>query len=316
MLSPGFTLPEDQAVRLARYMVARWGGDPVLWILAGDGDYRGPKADRWKRIGRAVFGNRPHAPVTLHPQGMQWNMDEFQDEAWLDIAGYQSCHFDNSDAYAWLIEGAPATDWKRVPSRPIINLEPNYEDIGALDSGRRFTDLDVRRALYRSLLVAPTAGVTYGAHGVWDWSDGERVAAGHEGFSKPQSWRAALQFAGAQQVKILAQLFTAMEWWKLVPAPGMIAVQPYPAHKADDAVAARTENGACAVVYVPKGPAIQLNTLSLAPRLRLSWCNVRTGEILTGAEEVERTANLRLTLPDEGDWLIWFHMPVTTAASG
>ncbi|HTG45082.1 MAG TPA: DUF5060 domain-containing protein, partial [Verrucomicrobiae bacterium] len=34
-VSPGFALTEDQAIVLARYMVARWGANDVAWILGG-----------------------------------------------------------------------------------------------------------------------------------------------------------------------------------------------------------------------------------------------------------------------------------------
>ena len=87
--NPGFALPEDQAILLARYMVARWGAHDVVWILNGDGDYRGAKAERWRRIGQAVFGEREHAPVVLHPNGMNIPTEEFRDQSWLDITGYQ-----------------------------------------------------------------------------------------------------------------------------------------------------------------------------------------------------------------------------------
>jgi hypothetical protein len=53
--SPAAVLSDDDLIRLARYLVARWGAYQVVWILGGDGDYRGEKAERWKRIGRAVF---------------------------------------------------------------------------------------------------------------------------------------------------------------------------------------------------------------------------------------------------------------------
>ena len=80
-VEPGVSLPDEQAILLARYMLARWGANNVLWILAGDGDYRGPNAQKWKKIGRAVFGDIPqHAPVTMHPGGMQWVWEEFKDE--------------------------------------------------------------------------------------------------------------------------------------------------------------------------------------------------------------------------------------------
>ena len=78
--NPGATLPEDQAILLARYMVARWGTDPVAWCLPGDGPYQGEQAERWRRIGQAVFGDISHAPVTLHPNAQQW-IGNFKDEA-------------------------------------------------------------------------------------------------------------------------------------------------------------------------------------------------------------------------------------------
>jgi hypothetical protein len=39
--NPGAVLPENQAILLARYMVARWGADAVAWFLPGDADYQG-----------------------------------------------------------------------------------------------------------------------------------------------------------------------------------------------------------------------------------------------------------------------------------
>jgi hypothetical protein len=85
-VNPGLSLPVEQATLLAEYMVARWDAYDVVWILPGDGDYRGEKAQRWKQIGRSVFGSRPHAPVSLHPAGQQWNLNEFIEESWLDIS--------------------------------------------------------------------------------------------------------------------------------------------------------------------------------------------------------------------------------------
>jgi len=40
-LSPGYYLPIDEAVLLADYIVARYQGNQVIWILGGDGQYYG-----------------------------------------------------------------------------------------------------------------------------------------------------------------------------------------------------------------------------------------------------------------------------------
>ena len=58
----GMELSEADIVKLVRYQVARYGSHHVLWLLAGDNSYKPEQAQRWQRIGRAVFGGRPHAP--------------------------------------------------------------------------------------------------------------------------------------------------------------------------------------------------------------------------------------------------------------
>ena len=204
-LDPGTGLPEAQAARLARYMVARWGDVPSVWILNGDGDYRGAGAARWHRIGRAVFGDRPHAPVAIHPGGRWWVQDEFLDEPWLDIVGYQSGHSIDDPSLAWLVTGPPATDWRREPARVLLNLEPPYENHNdmARQGTQRIDAFAVRRALYTSLLITPTAGVSYGGHGVWGWDDGTRPPTAHDNTGIPLAWQEALLLPAAEQIRHL-----------------------------------------------------------------------------------------------------------------
>ena len=49
---PSHELSERDAIRLGKYIVARWGAHNVVWILAGDGVYLGKRAERmaenWK----------------------------------------------------------------------------------------------------------------------------------------------------------------------------------------------------------------------------------------------------------------------------
>ncbi len=72
-------LPDDQAELLVRYVVARWGAEPVVWLLAFEGDASGKNVGRWKSIGQSVFGSRAHAPVILYPGETQWLLDEFRE---------------------------------------------------------------------------------------------------------------------------------------------------------------------------------------------------------------------------------------------
>src|SRR5204863_7709424 len=83
-----------------------------------------------------------------------------------------------------------------------------------------------RRALYWSLLTTPTAGVTYGGHGVWGWDDGKNPPTDHAGTGTPMPWQKALLMPGAEQMPQLVDFFTSLEFGKLRPTPVFVVNQP------------------------------------------------------------------------------------------
>ena len=220
--NPGRSLPEDQLVLLGRYMVARWGAYPCVWLLAGDGYYEGKSAEKWKRVGRAIFRDRPESVVSMHPCGRSWVGEEFRREPWFDFIGYQSGHDDSDSSLRRLVQGPPATGWRKEPHCPVVNLEPNYEGIVGYTRRHIFRSREVRRACFWSLLVAPPAGVTYGAQGVWSWQEKAGSVRNHPSSGTARLWREAMNLPGSAQMKYLAALFRSVEWWKLRPAKGLV----------------------------------------------------------------------------------------------
>ncbi len=301
-VNPGFSLPEDQAVRLAQYMIARWQGHDVVWILPGDGDYRGAKADKWKRIGRAVFADGQYAPVVVHPGGMHWILDEFKDEPWVNVHGYQSGHGDGEATLRWMVEGPPATDWTREPVRPFINLEPPYEYHRAYQSKQPISPHTVRRAVYWSLLNAPTAGVSYGGHGVWGWDDGTQTPTDHAGSGIPLPWQKALVMPGAEQMAHVAALFTSIDFWKLRPAPELLAGQPGAGAVERFVTVAASPGRDLVVAYTPASASISLTADAVA-RSRATWHDPRTGT-RTSARGEPGEGHVRFDAPGEGDWVL------------
>jgi len=300
--NPGHALPDDQAILLARYMVARWQANAVVWILNGDGDYEGEKAERWGRIGRGVFGDRPHAPVALHPRSKVFLAKEFENEDWLDIVGYQSGHHDDNDGRRWIVSGPISQEWSNPPPRIIINLEPCYENHVAYQTGQPFTPLAVRRACYWSLMNAPTAGVTYGGHGVWGWDDGSGPPCDHPNTGTPFPWQEALLMPGAEQMAHLADTMTSLHWWKLRPAPELVAMQPGEADTRRFISACRSPDGDLAIIYVPEDRSVELCLDGLPRTLQATWVNPRTGE-RTPVGPITGIRVQRLQTPDEGDWM-------------
>ena len=297
-IDPGRTLPENDAIRLARYIVARWGAHQVVWILGGDGNYSGDRYERWKHIGRETFKDRHDRLVTMHPS--RWPGEEYRRETWFDFFGYQSGHGDSKENLQWLVTGAPAQDWRKDPPRPIVNLEPNYEEITTYHSKTPIKADRVRRALYWSLLVSPTAGVTYGHNGIWPWSEVREEPLNHAGEAPP--WHESMHTEGIVSVEHLKKFFASLPWWRLMPAQELLAEQPGEREPELFVAAAKTDNGDAAVVYMPKGGSVTIRTDSLKRPSVARWFNPRTGE-LTEAGEITG-AKAQFTTPDGNDWVL------------
>jgi len=300
-VDPGQTVAEDQLIILAKYMVARYGAHQVIWFLGGDGNYMGERAEMWKRIGRAVFGDDYDRLVTMHPGGMQWVDDEFRHEKWFSFNGYQSGHGDDDQTLRWLCEGPPAKDWKKEPHHPYINLEPNYEGHVSYQSRKMISDRDVRRAGYWSLLVSPTAGLTYGVHGVWSWQLEEGAPMDHEGSGVAKAWYDAMELPGSSQMKHLKDFFSSIKWWELVPSPELL-VEPQGTDNPRKFVAsAKSEN--CAVLYLTEGIEIEINMRLINGAKIARWFDPRTGE---WSESLKvRDGIEAFGAPDGEDWVLW-----------
>ncbi|HSB61486.1 MAG TPA: DUF4038 domain-containing protein [Vicinamibacteria bacterium] len=303
-MNPGQLLPDDQIVVLARHMVARWGSHHVVFFLAGDGDYRDERAERWRRIGRAVFGEEaPPWLVTMHPGGRMWVYDEFRGEPWFAFNGYQSGHGDGPDSLRWLTEGPPAREWRKVPAHPHVNLEPNYEAHVARPSGTVFDDRDVRRAAYWSLLVAPPAGVSYGAHGVWSWETKPRPPMTHPYTGTARPWREAVGLPGAASMKVLRDLLAGLAWWELRPDPELLAEQPGAAAPERFAAAARSGSGDAALVYLPEGGRVALRMERFPRAMSAEWVDPATGRKRPAGEVPNRGTRAFEASPDH-DWVL------------
>lgn len=292
---PGLTLSDAEALRLTRYMVARWGAWNVVWFLAGDGNYGGPRAERWRTLGRAALTDCDRA-ATMHPGGGQWITEEFRNEPWYTFAGYQSGHSDSEATQRWLVSGPPANGWKGEPRLPVINLEPCYEAIGA----RPIPAYPVRKALYRSLLNAPTAGVSYGHHGIWPWTETPEVPLNHPGSGVSIRWSDALRAEGATNVQHLSWFFRSIRWWTLDPDRSLL-IEPSDL-PSQFISASRSQAGDLAVIYMPSGGELRLDTKQLKRNAAVEWLNPRTGA-RTRAGRVTGTS-LALTAPDADDWVL------------
>ncbi len=300
--NPGYSLPEDQKIVLAEYMVARYGAHQVIWFLGGDGNYNGENAETWKRVGRAVFNEDQHRLATMHVCGRSWIGKEFRNEPWFSFIGYQSGHGDDEGTFRWLNQGPPATEWNNKPGLPVINTEPNYEAHNGYTYRKVHNDHSVRRAAYWSLLVSPTAGVTYGGQGIWGWHTKVQAPADHISTGLGSPWYIAKDLPGALSMKYLHEFFKSIEWWRLIPAQEVLTEQPGKEDASKFIAAAKSEAGDLLVVYLPEGGPVTLKTDSLKKDLVARWYHPRTG----GWLDAGKVAKPRQTFEtaDKNDWIL------------
>jgi len=298
-LSPGYALPQEEAIKLAKYMVARYGAHHVVWFLGGDGLYVSLFEQRWKNIGQAVFGEEHPGVVAQHPMGRSWIGDAYADEDWLDVVGYQSSHGIGSGTIDWINKGPMKKKWHKLPARPLINLEPCYEEIYF-----RTTDTHVRNASYWSLFATPVAGISYGANGIWPWiRKGEKIL-NHGSLSEesPSTWRESMNFPGSLQMGYLAKFIQQFKWWELKPDHELLTQQPGEQQSEHYVSLLRTDDYSTILVYTPLQTAIELrNPQNIDYKAR--WFNPVKNSYTEA--ELKSAGNLvQATPPAEGDWVL------------
>ena len=292
-LSPGFQLAQPEAILLAKYLVARYGAYHIVTLPRSDGLYVSIYENRWKNIGRSVFSENPPGVVALHPMGRSWVGDAYAGEEWVDIIGYQSGHSANQSSVEYITKGSATRQWNQLPPRPIINMEPCYEEIF-----HSITAKDVRNAAYWSLFGTPVAGVTYGANGIWPWIRKGETILNHGELSRQSvsSWQESIDLPGSQQVSYLAEFIQQFDWWKLRPDTYLLLNQPGDQHYDYFVSAVRTEDYTTLLFYIPH-PAILLeikNHYQLS--YKAQWYNPVTNKYM-GKFELTSNKTLQITPP-------------------
>ncbi|HEY3343180.1 MAG TPA: putative collagen-binding domain-containing protein, partial [Anaerolineae bacterium] len=95
---------------------------------------------------------------------------------------------------------------------------------------------------------------------------------------------------------ILRRLFTARDWWNMVPDQSLIADQPVPGSTLN--ASARSASGDWAIVYLsrPATVSIRLNKLSSLKSCHARWVDPRTGD-RTGPIDLHGQSTPRFSTP-------------------
>lgn len=248
----GFVLALMGAAKMKkhwRYLIARWGAQPVVWCLAGEGsaphfltpaqagggttphaamespacgEYKGHHYEGnallkrgWTEVGRYVRSIDPyHHPLSIHPPNIA--RDTVEDDTLLDFDMLQTGHADRASIPNTLTD--VTGELARTPHMPVLVAEACFE--GILEASRQ----EVQRFLFWACILSGAAGHSYGADGIWQVNTPDQPFGPSGSSPNGQAWgdtpwQTAYQYEGGKQIGIGKELLCRYPWWRFEPHP-------------------------------------------------------------------------------------------------
>ena len=197
--------PEDYA-RYCRYLVARYGARPAVYLVGADGAGTEPQIEAG---GREVQRSDAYGqPTGIHYRPHARN-DAHQSADWLDFQWCQTGH------EAEHVPERLADMWRNQPAKAIMNGEPTYEHSGRLGKGAGWWQ---GHEAWSNLCAGGVMGVAYGAGSLWQWLV-RADEPGHEPYFRAAGagWREALDFEGSRYVGLVGTILAGLPTTNLHP---------------------------------------------------------------------------------------------------
>ena len=162
----GPVVPTEEYARYCRYLVARYGARPAIYLVGADGSGTEPQVEaggvevqRWDAYGQPTgIHYQPHSTADAH-----------QAAEWLD---FQSCQTGHQGDH---VPDRVANLWRNEPHKAVMNGEPTYEETVRPGNGAGWWQ---GHEAWSNLCAGGTMGVVYGAGSLWQW----RVRPDEPGF--------------------------------------------------------------------------------------------------------------------------------------
>ena len=202
----GTVVPPAEYARYCRYLVARYGARPAIYLVGADGSgYEaqvpagGEEVERWDAYGQ---------PTGIHYRSHADNR-AWQDAPWLDFQWCQTGHIGEH------VPERVADMWRNTPAKGVANGEPTYEHMG--EEGRAAGWWQGHEA-WANLCAGGTMGLVYGAGSLWQWRL-HRDEPGYQDWCHDASrgWREALDFEGSRYVGAIARILDGLPLADMAP---------------------------------------------------------------------------------------------------
>lgn len=287
----GRTIEPEEYVRYCKYLLARYGSNPAIWLLGGDHNGKDP--------GVLESGEMMQEwDCYSQPTGIHYNPcddyladwadgDEshcfhynksFQEEEWLDFQWAQTGHSDEH------LYHKVERMYDNLPTKAVANGEPTYE---GMSDGKNGLGWWQGEEAWMQLMHGGTMGVVYGSASIWRW----KISATEEGWPEwtdhQLSWEESLALEGSKYVGLVGHILKGLPMadiekkWGLANGKSLLA-----------------KEGKLYISYLNEGGEITIQ--DLPTNLKYKWVNPKTGE----ANQTQMASGNSFKAPDENPWVL------------
>jgi len=283
----GDIVPGEYA-RYCRYLVARYGASPAIWLVSADSTGLQPCVEAG---GIEVHKEDAyHQPVGIHyspfdgsnaadPHGHANR--SHQDADWLDFQWCQTGHDGTHNV------SKVSLMYDNKPTKAVANGEPTYEGIA---DPQRAAGWWQGKEAWSNLTAGGTMGVVYGVAALWQW----KLFADEPGWPKwamdNDSWRDALKKEGSRYVGQISAAFAGYDFvdmarhWEWAGGKPCVGIA-----------------GRFYCVYLEQGG--EVNVTGLQKSVPYRWFNPKSG--LWSGGGITGGGQLNATAPDSGPWVLF-----------
>ena len=285
----------EQGYEYGRFIGSRYRhyNDHIIWMLGGDRlpDERKNGVEIWRAMAEGITdgvngetgmdGNADYTTTFMTYHCFRTSSLWFHGDAWIDMHTWGSYHAEHNNERAIFV---PLKDFRLPDRKPTLNSEPCYENLPIAYDWKEaaqgyFDDFDVRQIAYWSVFSG-ACGHTYGCHSVWQMYKKQNPHPPLTTTVKNE-WQAGLDAPGSTHMSYLKQLILSKPFFSRKPDWEILIENVY---DPPGRFVACSGDG-YAMIYIPTGKPVRVNSKVIADRVQVSWMNPRTGEIKNAGEQ-------------------------------
>lgn len=268
----------DNARVYGKWLAARYAKKDIIWMLGGDRPIKEQHTPIIRAMAEGIRESVGNSQlITFHPQGGETSSTFVGSEPWLDFNTTQSGHVRDRDNYHFM-----ERDYRRLPTRPILDSEPGYEDHpNSFNPEKGWLDQhDIRKSLYWSVFSG-ACGYTYGCHDIWQMFDPSKNRNPISWARTP--WKKAIHLPGSGQIQYCRLLMESRPYFVRVPDQGFwpsnAAIKSELGSGPDVIRSTSATDGSYIIVYIPSSQRVTIDLTKISGgKVTAWWYNPRNGE--------------------------------------